>query len=199
MRCTRWAAAGIKFAGVPRQGQSDPPWGLKSMRLFLTLALLLLSSAVRAQSGSDAPEWLREGPGAHWRMMGSPFTQHIGGNDKDLHEYVYMIGLERDRGDGWVWGGAYFSNSFGQPSAYGYFGKRYMGFFEPWPELFAQWTLGIVYGYKEPFEDKIPLNHNGFAPSGTLSLGWQFTRNFSMQANLLGTAAVMLQMSWDFK
>ena len=36
------------------------------------------------------------------------------------HEPVYMIGLERQRSDGWVWGGTYFSNSFGQPSGYVY-------------------------------------------------------------------------------
>jgi hypothetical protein len=130
--------------------------------------------------------------------MASPFTQHFGSDDEDDHEHVYMIGLERVRADKWVWGAAYFSNSFGQPSAYGYFGRRYAGF-SPWPELFGQWTLGVVYGYKPPFEDKIPFNHGGFAPSGTLSLGWQFTRNFSMQLNLLGTAAIMWQLSWDLR
>lgn len=130
--------------------------------------------------------------------MLSPFTQHLSDDDKDLHSYVYMIGIERIRADRWLWGGAYFSNSFGQPSAYAYFGRRYDAF-APWPQLFAQWTVGIVYGYKAPFEDKIPFNHHGFAPSATLSLGWQFNRNLSVQANLLGTAAVMLQVSWDFR
>ena len=35
-----------------------------------------------------------------------------------IHKPVVLFGMERERPDGIVWGGAIFSNSFGQPSAY---------------------------------------------------------------------------------
>ena len=96
-----------------------------------------------------------------------------------------MIGLERQRSDGWVWGGIYFSNSFGQPSGYVYVGEKVIQF-SRWDKLFFQWTAGVLYGYKYPYEDKVPFNYNGFSPGAMVSLGWQFTREFSMQANCAG-------------
>jgi hypothetical protein len=137
------------------------------------------------------------GPG-FWRLMGSPYTIHWGADEEGLHEPVYMIGLERQRSDGWAWGGTYFSNSFGQPSGYVYFGER-VTHFTSWDGLFFQWTAGILYGYKYPYQDKVPFNYKGFSPGATVSLGWQFTRQFSMQAIALGTAGLMFQLAWDFR
>ena len=138
----------------------------------------------------------RNTDGDYWRLVGSPYTYHFS-NDPD-HEAVYAIGLERQRSDKWLWGGTYFSNSFGQPSVYLYVGQRYGKLFDV-DQLFAQWSAGLLYGYKEPYEDKVPFNYNGFSPGAVFSLGWQFTREFSMQANLLGTAALMIQLSYDFR
>jgi len=132
----------------------------------------------------------------YWRLVGSPYTYHFSA-DPD-HEPVYAIGLERQRSDKWFWGGTYFSNSFGQPSAYLYVGQRYGNLFAIEP-LFAQWSAGLLYGYKEPFEDKVPFNYNGFSPGAVVSLGWQFTKQFSAQANLLGFSALMFQVSIDFR
>ena len=134
----------------------------------------------------------------YWRLMGSPYTLHYRKDEEGVHEYVYMVGLERQRSDGWVWGGVYFSNSFGQPSGYVYVGEKVIGF-SRWDKLFFQWTAGLLYGYKDPYEHKVPFNVNGFSPGATVSLGWQFTRQFSMQAIALGTAGVMFQMAWDLR
>jgi hypothetical protein len=65
--------------------------------------------------------------------------------------------------------------------------------------LFAQWSVGLLYGYKDPYEDKVPFNTNGFSPGAVLSLGWRFTREFSTQLNFLGTAALQFQLSIDFR
>jgi hypothetical protein len=134
--------------------------------------------------------------GGHWRLMASPYTIHYGYDPE--HEPVYMIGLERQRRDGWVWGGTYFSNSFGQPSVYFYVGEKVINF-SRFDKLFLQWTAGIMYGYKEPYEDKVPFNVNGFSPGATVSLGWQFTPQFSAQAIALGTAGLMFQFAWDLR
>jgi hypothetical protein len=136
------------------------------------------------------------GNGDFWRLMASPYTYHF--HPSDDHRDVYMIGLERQRADGLVLGGSLFSNSFGQPSAYLYVGWRFDRFtrFEP---LFAQVTGGLLYGYKEPYENKVPFNHDGFSPGAVLSVGWQFTKMYSAQVNFLGNSALMFQFSVDIR
>lgn len=134
--------------------------------------------------------------GDYWRLIGSPYTIHYGSDPE--HEAVYMIGLERQRHDGWVFGATYFSNSFGQPSAYVYVGEKVINF-SRFDKLFFQWTAGVLYGYKYPYEDKVPFNVSGFSPGLTAGLGWQFTREFSVQAIALGTAGLMFQFAIDFR
>jgi len=165
--------------------------------LSLTLAVLPVAAGAQAQE-PDKTAKAAAADGDFWRLMGSPYTVHYHKDTDNEHQPVYMIGLERQRSDGWVWGGTYFSNSFGQPSGYVYVGEKVMGF-SRWDKLFFQWTAGILYGYKEPYEDKVPFNHNGFSPGVTASLGWQFTREFSMQAIALGAAGLMFQAAWDFR
>jgi hypothetical protein len=133
-------------------------------------------------------------PASHWRVIASPYTLHYH-YDTD-HRNVYMLGLERQRNDGLVLGFAGFRNSFGQPSMYLYAGHRFVDFTDYKP-LFAQLTAGLLYGYKAPYEDKVPFNHNGFSPGAVLSAGWQFTQEYSVQLNFLGNSAVMLQFSLD--
>ncbi len=131
-----------------------------------------------------------------WRLMVSPYSLHYSRSPE--HRNVYMIGLERQRADGYLLGASWFRNSFGQPSAYVYGGRRFEHFsrYEP---LFAQLTAGLLYGYKEPYEDKVPFNYNGFSPGLVVSLGWQFTPAYSAQLNFLGNSALMLQFSVDFR
>jgi hypothetical protein len=168
---------------------------------LLAFTLVAASGSVMAQTNpgsaptASTPE-TAEANDDFWRLVLSPYTYHFGSDPE--HEAVYAIGLERQRSDKWLWGATYFSNSFGQPSGYLYFGQHYPDLFSV-EKLFAQWTVGLLYGYKYPYEDKVPFNHNGFSPGAVLSVGWQFTREFSMQANLLGTAGLMLQMSIDFR
>ncbi len=131
-----------------------------------------------------------------WRVMVSPYTLHY--HYSADHRNVYMLGLEKQRADGLVVGGSWFRNSFGQPSAYVYAGHRFRNF-APYEPLFAQLTAGVLYGYKPPFENKVPLNHNGFSPGAVLSVGWQFTPMISTQVNFLGTSALMFQVSADFR
>ena len=176
---------------------------LRAPTALLAFTLVAASSSAMAQaSASSAPTPSAQAPeaaeanGEFWRLVFSPYTYHFSSSPD--HEAVYAIGLERQRSDKWLWGGTYFSNSFGQPSGYLYFGQHYADLFSV-DKLFAQWTVGLLYGYKDPYEDKVPFNHNGVSPGAVLSVGWQFTPEFSMQANLLGTAGMMLQMSIDFR
>jgi hypothetical protein len=124
------------------------------------------------QAGVDKPDTADPATVDHWRLTLSPYTYHY--THKPEHEPIYMLGLERQRSDGWVWGGAYFSNSFGQASGFAYLGKRYAD-----------------------FENEVPLNVRGVSPGAVLTLGWQFTPEYSVQLNEVGTAGIMVQLSID--
>jgi hypothetical protein len=95
-------------------------------------------------------------------------------------------------------GASYFSNSFGQPSAYLYVGKRFPHLFGQEP-LFAQVSGGLMYGYRGTYQHKVPLNYNGYSPGALVSLGWQFNNNTSATLHMLGDAGVMIQLAWDLK
>ena len=173
---------------------------MKWNAVTLTLVIACFTTAAHAQgtapSGAppDTPDTAPTGD--TWRVIASPYTYHYSYSPD--HRHVYMLGLERQRAGGFVMGASWFRNSFGQPSAYVYAGRRFDHFsrYEP---LFAQLTGGVLYGYKPPFADKVPLNRHGFSPGAVLSLGWQFTPMYSAQLNFLGNSALMFQFSADFR
>jgi hypothetical protein len=160
--------------------------------VLLTLGLLL-TSATQAQT-SDWTDGFSFEVKSNDRLglMYSPYTLHYSRSDE--HHYVWLVGLERERADGRLSGITYFSNSFGQPSIYIFpWGKSYrnLGGVEG---LFAKWSGGLLYGYVEPYENKVPLNVNGFSPAIIPSIGYE-SQGYAAQINLLGTAGLMLQFT----
>jgi tetratricopeptide (TPR) repeat protein len=156
-----------------------------------------------AAAGNDAPKstpamTTSQGPVATsppneatvqgWDLIFSPYTFHFN-PDKD-HKPVVAIGLLKGLEGRWLAGGAVFSNSFGQPSAYAFAGQRYLDpfGFENW---YLQWTAGLLYGYVGEYEDKVPLNYKGFSPGFVPSLGYRFSKRIYGQLDLLGTSALM--------
>jgi len=131
---------------------------------------------------------------ARWRFVFSPFALHYSGDSN--HKPVVLIGAERERPDGIVWGGSLFSNSFGQPSAYVFGGQR-LYHWSSWDPLFAEWSAGLLYGYVGQYKNKVPLNYKGFSPGIVAGLGWQFSPVIAGQLNLLGTSGLMFQISID--
>ena len=133
---------------------------------------------------------------AHWRAVVAPYTRHFRYSAE--HREVYAVALERQRDDDWLAGFSLFRNSFGQPSAYGYLGRRFYGMFDE-PQLFAQVSGGVLYGYRGPFKNKVALNFHGFAPGALVSMGWRTRSGFSTTVHLLGDAAVMLQFAYELR
>lgn len=125
---------------------------------------------------------------AHWRAMFGPFAIHYSSSSD--HKPVVLFGMERERPDRLIWGGAVFSNSFGQPSAYVFGGQRLYGW-SPWAPMYAEWSAGLLYGYVGEYQHKVPLNYKGFSPGLVAGVGWQFTRKYAGQINLLGTSGLM--------
>jgi hypothetical protein len=174
--------------------------GLRSRLAFARGAALaaacLCRAAIALPADGDEPWWDVTAPG-HWRLAVSPFTQHF--RHKPEYEYVWAVGLERQREDKWMYGVTYLDNSFGQPCGYVYAGQQYGNLFDV-GELFFQWTAGLLYGYKGEYQHRVPLNYGGFAPIAIVSLGWRFDPNLSAQLNKAGiTGPVMLQLSYEWR
>jgi hypothetical protein len=164
--------------------------GSRQRALFMFAAGFMLagSPALAQESGLLGP--------GYWRVAGSPYSQHF--RPSDEHKHVYAIALERQRSDDWLAGASYFRNSFGQPSAYLYVGKRFPALFGH-EQLYGQVSGGLLYGYRGKYEDKVPFNNNGFSPGALVTLGWQLNRQWAVSAHLLGDAAVMFQLSYDLR
>ena len=170
------------------------------MRAVLLLVAIVFAAILSSRNAfAQSASWfsLADFSGeSHFRLSLSPYTWHQ--NYSEEHKPVYAIAAERQYDSGWLYGGSYFSNSFGQPSAFAYLGKRYDHVLQTQP-LFLQWTAGLLYGYRGKFEDKVPLNHNGFSPGVLLSAGWQLDERTSVQLNALGDAGVMFQLSYRWR
>lgn len=135
------------------------------------------------------------------RVMFSPYTIHYSESDDEGegHDYVWLIGLERERSNGNIMGIAYFSNSFGQPCVY-YFpwGKVYRDLAGV-QGLYAKWSAGLAYGYVDPYEDKVPINYKGLAPAVFPSIGFANKKNYQAEMTILGSAGLMFQFYMPLK
>lgn len=111
------------------------------------------------------------------------------------HRRVNVIGVQELQPSGSIRGGAVFSNSFGQPSAYGFIGQRYgepMG----WRNTYVEWTAGIMYGYVGDHKHDVPMNVLGFAPALVPTFGYQIDRFAALQVSMLGFAALMVRLTF---
>jgi hypothetical protein len=151
-------------------------------------------------AGAQAlPEGARLQAGAPdaYRLMLSPYTYHYSQNPE--HKHVWLVGVERERANGDLAGVAVFNNSFGQTSAFVYpWGGVYRHVLGQ-EQLFVKWSAGLLYGYRKPYEDKVPLNHHGFAPAILPTLGWEFAGKQQAQVVLLGNSALMFQVTVPIK
>lgn len=164
------------------------------MRYGPALSRLLLAVGIASPglAGSASPEL--NGPFELVMIQGAPGVIHFD-PDPDHAKHSWMVGVEWQRPSRWLAGFTYFNNSFDQKSQYIYGGKvwslRESG--EGW---YVKLTGGVILGYKEPYEDKIPYNHNGVAPGIVPALGYKIDRG-SLQFNLLGTAGLMITFGFD--
>ena len=156
------------------------------------VCLCVIAEAARAEPW----DLLDFGAPGHWRVVVGPYTQHL--SPKPEFEYVWAVAIERQRDDAWLYGASYFSNSFGPGCGYLYLGQQVPDLFDQ-PKLYFQWTAGLLYGYKPPYENRVPFNVNGFSPGVVVSLGWQFNEQFAAQLNKVGTSGVMLQLSYAWR
>ena len=157
----------------------------------IVTGLIVAHQAGAAWCQPDPPISLPAGPRLHWQV--SPYTLHF--SPSEDHKNVVMVGLEREYPNGQLDGVTVFSNSFGQPSVFFYpWGGIYRDILGLRPLAF-KWTAGLLYGYKDPYENKVPLNHKGFSPGAIIALAYEFQSGWSAQIDMLGTAGLMFQFN----
>jgi len=173
---------------------------LRAAAAAVAVAVAAAGLALPGLAGAQPAPWSGWGASlAHadqWRLVVSPVTQHW--RPSGEHRHVWALGVERAADDGRFWGLSYFTNSFGQPSAYAFIGQRYAGVLGQ-PSMYLQWSGGILYGYTGKYQHKVPLNYRGFSPGFVPSLGFQLTPRTALQYNLLGDAGVMFQFTHDWR
>ncbi len=156
---------------------------IKTLRLS-TLAVLLLMAAGNA-SAMDIAEW---------RFQTSLYTYHWS-YDEDHVSNSKLLDLEFETTKRWIFGFAYFDNSFGQPSQYLYAGYSWPLFKTDW--AYVKVTGGFLHGYKDPYDDKIPLNGLGVAPAIVPAIGVRYKRVFG-EMQILGAAALTWTIGFNF-
>jgi hypothetical protein len=163
---------------------------IKELKTALMLSLATVLS-VHSTTGFAQDSDTRES------IFISPYTKHYGYNPD--HKHVWLVGYEQQLSNKSLRGAAFFSNSFGQESVYIFpWGGRYDDVFGV-NGLHVKWTAGLMYGYKAPYEDKVPLNYKGFSLAVIPSVGYQITKQWSVDALFLGNAALMLGTSYRFR
>jgi hypothetical protein len=166
---------------------------LTKYSIFCALFWLVTSaSAQQTPVGNSLPA--KEQGGIKYSLQLSPYTHHWSARDPEDRD-VFLVGMEREHPSGKIDGFAFFSNTFGQESFYFFpWGGVYKQFYGI-PKLSFKWTAGVIYGYKPPFDKKVPLNYKGFSPGIIPALTYDFSPTWSGQVNLLGTQGVMFQIN----
>jgi len=159
---------------------------LRNLACIALAALLTRTWIARADVFAD---------GDRLMLQIGPYVYHRD-NDTAHNNEPNLIGVEWESASRWELGASYFKNSFNQPCGYVYAGKRWF-----WRSaddgLYLKLTAGPLYGYKEPYEDKIPVNDNGWGFAIIPAIGYQYKRA-SAQVVILGGAGVMLSLGYDF-
>ncbi len=115
--------------------------------------------------------------------------------DEDHTDAPWFVGVEIDRSDQWLYGLSLFNNSFGQFSQYIYGGYKFK-FKNKFENFHAKISAGIIHGYKDEYQDKIPFNNSGFAPAIVPGLGWKKDK-LGIDAYLLGNSGLLFTIGYD--
>ena len=156
----------------------------KALRVLL---LLMLIAPISAQAEEN---WYNVD---HFYLQGGTYV-HFQSSDDHTGSNV-LVALEAFNNNDWLAGLALFDNSFGQFSQYLYLGKNW-NFDGSFDGFHAKLTAGIIHGYTDEFEDKIPFNKNGFAPGLVPSVGYKKGR-FGVDMILLGNSAMLFTVGMD--
>jgi len=149
--------------------------------LLLVFASPLAAEEPGAEAGQDESGMI-EG----WNLQTSLYTRHWDPSPEHNNDQN-MVTVEARFHDEWLAGLSVFDNSFDQPTQLLYVGRTWALFDS------SHWYLkligGLIHGYKDEYQDKIPLNGLGVAPAILPSLGYR--RGYLVvEAHFAGVAAM---------
>jgi hypothetical protein len=121
----------------------------------------------------------------------SLYTHHFHYDAAHVDKQKLILG-EWNITEQWLVGASFFDNSFGQPTQYVYGGWRYRPF-EQFQPFYIKLSAGLVHGYKDPYQNKIPFNHSGVAPGIVPSVGYCISR-FCSELILFGGAGMLITL-----
>jgi hypothetical protein len=154
-----------------------------------SILVILLSALLLTIAGNASALEIKE-----WRFQASVYTKHWD-PEPDHVNNSKLLGLEFETTTKWIYGFAWFDNSFGQPSQFLYAGYSWKLFSKDW--AYFKLTGGLLHGYKEPYEDKIPLNELGIAPAIVPTFGFKYKRVMT-EVQILGAAAITVTVGFSF-
>ena len=184
----------------------SPAWTLRIPALLFAAASFLGAAPATAEpagtgagteatpaataSAWDAPEpWRTD----RFYVQTSVATVHFNPDDDHTNNQKLIYGewrLQERWLEGQVLVGASaFDNSYGQPSQF-VFGGLLWRPFDSVPEAYVKLAAGIVHGYKDEYQDKIPFNNSGYAPAIIPAVGYCYHRVCSEMV-IFGTAGLM--------
>lgn len=174
--------------------------GLGFIKIVLPALLLVLTAFFAG------PVLAEKNPGSQWMgkfkslnaeetyVYTSLYTTHYDPEPDHVNDQN-MLGFENGLGGVRLWGLAIFDNSFGQESQYLYLGQKWRAFESD--QWYYKLTAGLLHGYKEPYDDKIPLNDLGVAPAIVPALGYR-NKSFFAEFSQLGLAAGLITVGFAF-
>jgi hypothetical protein len=167
---------------------------VQALLLLVTLTFSTNSCLAQGNDESLFSGWTTGWDFEQLYVYSSLYTTHYD-PDPDHVNSQNMLGFESQSNDNRVMGLAVFDNSFGQASQYLYLGRKWRAFSSD--RWYYKLTGGLLNGYEEPYEDKIPLNGLGVAPILVPTLGYK-GKSFAVEFSQLGLAAGMLTAGFSF-
>lgn len=170
-------------------------FGLPARRVSLAAALLIATSL---------PALAQEQPaGDQIRIAYAPKAFHFT-HDDEYVDWNHIVSVEWLAPRHTVWGAdrsmlglTLFNNSYGQFSQAVHVGQEWDWTQFAGGNVFLALSVGLVHGYKEPHEDKLPLNNAlGVGLTVIPSIGWQ-RKGLGFAASLAGSA-ITLRVSYSF-
>jgi hypothetical protein len=127
-----------------------------------------------------------------------PSPEHVNRNHLINLEYMFAEYPEIGRwtrfgADRALIGGAVFKNSFGQPTQYLYVGQQW----DVNKNVYIKLTAGLLHGYKDQYQNKIPFNHYGTAPVILPMIGFSLGRA-TIETILLSNRAAVIAIGVAF-
>jgi hypothetical protein len=154
---------------------------LRASAVLACLAALAGAAPAQAQEATHTPvKTFSLKPEDRLRLAYTPRVFHVT-NDDDYVDWNHIVALEWLTPRHTFWGAdrthfgiALFDNSYGQFSQSVYAGLEWDWKPALGGNLFLSLSAGLVHGYKEPYEDKLPLNNAlGIGVTVVPAIAWQ--------------------------